>query len=179
MVTAALPKMTADELKQFEALFQEHHQLVYQTARVITGCREDAEDVLQTIFLKLIRRRVPPSFNKSPKAYFYRASINLSLNAVRTRSRNVPLIDADLLPDIQQAQRKEADETILRQLLETVATFSPRTVEILILRYVHDYTETEIAKLLGRSRGTISVLLFRAKARLRKRGQLRQLEQGV
>ena len=176
MLTATLPKMTAGELKQFEDLFQEHHQLVYQTARVVTGCREDAEDVLQTIFLQLIRRRVSPGFYKNPKGYFYRASINLSLNAVRSRSRNLPLIDADLLPDIQQAQSKESDETILRQLLETVATFSPRTVEILILRYVHDYTEAEIAKLLGRSRGTISVTLFRAKARLRKRGQLRQLE---
>jgi len=70
----------------------------------------------------------------------------------------------------------ESDERILKRLLETIPTLSPRTVEILILRFVHDYTEAEIAKLLRRSRGTIAVTLFRAKAGLRKLGQLRQPE---
>jgi DNA-directed RNA polymerase specialized sigma24 family protein len=56
MLTEATPGMTADELKRFEDLFQEHSGLVYRTARAVTGCREDAEDVLQTIFLRLIRR---------------------------------------------------------------------------------------------------------------------------
>jgi RNA polymerase sigma factor (sigma-70 family) len=176
MLTAGLPKMTEAELKQFEDLFHEHHRFVYETARAITGCREDAEDVLQTIFLRLIRGVTPPSFYKNSKGYFYRASVNLSLNAVRSRSRRVPLTDPDLLAGAQHSHREESDETILRRLLETVATLSPRTVEIVILRYVHDYTEAEIAKLLGRSRCTIAVTLFRARARLRKLGQLRQLE---
>ena len=176
MLTATFPKMTERELKQFADLFQEHHQLVYETARVITGCREDAEDVLQTIFLRLIRRAVPPSFYKNPKGYFYRASINLSLNAVRSRKRCLPLTYPDLLQGTAHTGSVESDERILKRLLETIATLSPRTVEILILRFVHDYTEAEIAKLLRRSRGTIAVTLFRAKARLRKLGQLRQLE---
>jgi RNA polymerase sigma-70 factor, ECF subfamily len=176
MLTATIPKMTEGELKQFEDLFQQHHQLVYQTARVITGCREDAEDVMQTLFLRLIRRAVPPSFHKDPKAYFYRASINLSLNAIRSRKRRLSLTYPDLVQGNPHTRSEESDETVLKRLLETVATLSPRTVEILILRYVHDYTQAEIAKLLGRSRGTIAVTLFRATARLRKLGRLRQLE---
>jgi RNA polymerase sigma-70 factor (ECF subfamily) len=176
MLAATAPKMTADELKRFEDLFQEHHELVYRTACVVTGNRADAEDVLQTVFLRLIRRAVPPSFRTNPKGYFYRAAINASLNTIQSRSRHLPLTDPDLLEAVQRAENDNSDETILRHLLRTVATMSPRTVEILILRYVHDYTETEIAKLLGRSRGTIAVTLFRAKARLRKLGPLPFLE---
>src|SRR5215831_20326741 len=116
MLTATLPRMTAGELKQFEDLFQEHHQLVYRTARVITGCREDAEDVLQTVFLRLIRKAVPPSFHKNPKGYFYRAAVNLSLNAVRSRSRHLPLTDPDLLVGTSHVQRHESDEAILKRL---------------------------------------------------------------
>jgi RNA polymerase sigma-70 factor (ECF subfamily) len=168
--------MTADELKQFEDLFEEHRALVYRTARVVTGCREDAEDVLQTIFLGLIRRTVPPSFSKNPKGYFYRSAINLSLKAIRSRSRHLPLTEPDLLPSVQYAENQHSDESVLRRLLDTVASLSPRTVEILILRYVHDYTEVEIAKLLGRSRGTVAVTLFRAKARLRKLAWFSHLE---
>jgi len=49
-----------------------------------------------------------------------------------------------------------------------LATLTPRTVEIVTLRYVHDCTESEIAKLLGISRGSVAVTLFRARIRLRK-----------
>jgi RNA polymerase sigma factor (sigma-70 family) len=45
---------------------------------------------------------------------------------------------------------------------------SPKAAEILILRYVHGYSDAEIAKFLGTSRGTIAVSLFRSRSRLRK-----------
>jgi DNA-directed RNA polymerase specialized sigma24 family protein len=41
-------------------------------------------------------------------------------------------------------------------------------VEIVVLRYVHDYRDAEIAKMLGTSRGVIAVTLFRARVRLRR-----------
>src|SRR5581483_1647524 len=100
----------ADELKRFEDLFQEHSGIVYRTACVITGCREDAEDVLQTIFLRLIRRAVPPSFNKNPKGYFYRCAINLSLNAIRSRRRHLPLTDLDVLESGRPAENGDSNE---------------------------------------------------------------------
>jgi RNA polymerase sigma-70 factor (ECF subfamily) len=55
-----------------------------------------------------------------------------------------------------------------RRLIEALAKLTPRTVEIVMLRYVHDYTEPEIAELLRTSRGTVAVTLFRARMRLRK-----------
>jgi DNA-directed RNA polymerase specialized sigma24 family protein len=45
---------------------------------------------------------------------------------------------------------------------------SPRSIEMLILRYQHHYTEAQIGKLLGTSRGVVAVTLFRARARLKK-----------
>ena len=43
--------------QEFEDLYLEHCQLVYRTAYAITGNRQDAEDVLQRIFVKLLERR--------------------------------------------------------------------------------------------------------------------------
>ena len=71
-----------------EDLFQEHHQLIYRTAYSVTGSRADSEDVLQVIFLRLLRRGLPPDLLKNPKGYLYRAAINVSLNTVRRRSPN-------------------------------------------------------------------------------------------
>ena len=44
----------------------------------------------------------------------------------------------------------------------------PEAAQILILRYVHDKSVAEIARLLGVSRGTIALRLFRSRARLKK-----------
>jgi RNA polymerase sigma factor (sigma-70 family) len=52
----------------------------------------------------------------------------------------------------------------LREIfLEALAQLSPQAVEILILRYEHHYSDAEIAKLLGTSRGSIAVRLYRAR----------------
>ena len=48
--------------EDFERMFQEYHGLVYRAAYRITGNAEDAEDVLQTLFLRLLRRDTPPNF---------------------------------------------------------------------------------------------------------------------
>src|SRR5262252_9693783 len=75
--------------EDFERMFQEHHALVYRVAYRITGNSEDAEDVLQTLFLRLLRREVLPDMERNPKAYMHRAAINIALDIVKSRARNV------------------------------------------------------------------------------------------
>src|SRR5262245_33017478 len=89
MSTATMPKPTADNSQEYEDLFREYYLLVYRTAYVITGSPEDAEDVLQTIFLRLMRRSAPPDIRKNPKGYFYKAAVHLSLDTIRSRQREV------------------------------------------------------------------------------------------
>src|ERR1700752_777856 len=73
--------------QEFEQLFHDHYPMVYRTAYSVTGSRQDAEDVLQTIFLRLLQRDIPLELRTGPKAYLYRAAVNLSLNMVRSRKR--------------------------------------------------------------------------------------------
>ena len=172
MSTIAMPEPTVKASQEFENLFREHHALVYRTARVITGSADDAKDVLQTIFLRLLQRAVPPDAYKNPKGYFYRAAVNASLDMLRSRRREVLVDDFTLIEANRRianpTETSMSEDTINEQLRETLTKLPARTVEILMLRYVHDYPEAEIAKLLGRSRGTVAVTLFRARRRLRK-----------
>ena len=154
---------------ELDDLFREHHQLIYRTAYSVTGSKPDAEDVLQIIFLRLLRRGLPPDLLKNPKGYLYRAAINVSLNTVRDRERRKTDTDSDrLLSVVDPAAPVGVDAEIRRQLLDAIAQLKPRAVEILILRHVHDCSDAEIARMLGTSRGTVAVALFRARARLRK-----------
>lgn len=159
--------------EEFEQIFREYSPLVYHTAYSVTGNPEDAEDVLQTIFLRLLRRGFPRKLKNNPRGYLYRAAVNVSLDTIRSRRRDQRIADHERLtraialsPVKVDAAAPEPDES--RRLAEAVAQLHPRTVEILILRYEHDLSDAAIAKLLGRSRGVIAVTLYRARARLRK-----------
>src|ERR1044072_7161535 len=88
--------------QEFEELFREHFQFVYCTAYTVTGTHQDAEDVLQTVFLRLIRRETLSAVNRNPKAYLYRAAINESLNVIRSRKRHELTDDMDRLETLSR-----------------------------------------------------------------------------
>ena len=169
MFTVTVPNLTPSPLAgESEKIFRQHSQLIYRTAFAITGQSEDAEDVLQTIFLKLLRRQFPPDLSRNPRGYLYRAAVNASLSIVRSRRRHVQLSDADRLRAREHVADSTAEEEIQRRLLDAIGQLNPSAVEILMLRYVHNCSDAEIAKMLGTSRGTIAVSLYRSRARIRK-----------
>ena len=155
--------------QEFEDLYLEHCQLVYRTAYAITGNRQDAEDVLQRIFVKLLERRFPADVLQHPARYLHRAAVNLSLNVVRDRKRT-PLEDLDDLEIPAPADRRgEARERAHRheRLMAAMAGLKPRALEILVMHYKLGYSDAQIASLLGTSRGVVAVTLYRIRRRLR------------
>jgi RNA polymerase sigma-70 factor (ECF subfamily) len=150
----------------FEEIFREQYRMAYRTAYGVIGNSEDADDVAQTIFLRLLHREFPKDLVKNPKAYLYRAAVNESLNLIRSRKRSI------LTGDVERFEAPpavdESAEDIHRSLYEAVAKLNPGAAHILVLRYVHKYSLGEIAKLLGTTRSTIAVSLFRSRARLKK-----------
>ena len=81
IATAAAPRIPGEPVAQ---VFMEHAQFVFRTAYGVTGSHEDAEDVLQTVFLRLIRRELSPDFGANPRAYLYRAAVNAALDVLRS-----------------------------------------------------------------------------------------------
>jgi RNA polymerase sigma-70 factor, ECF subfamily len=154
--------------QEFDEIFREHSQMVYRTAFSVTGSPQDAEDVLQGVFLWLLRRGIPQGLKENPKAYLYRAAVDLSLNTVRSRRRHVLTDDNSYLEHLSEPREGDANESLETRLVDAMAQLHPRMVEMLILRYEHNYSDVEIGKMLGASRGTIAVTLYRARARLRK-----------
>ena len=153
---------------EFEAMFREHYEMVFRTAWSILGNSADAEDVLQTIFLRLIRRELPPEFRSNAKGYFYRAAVNLSLDTIRSRKRFELVGNPERFESVFDTTDIDRAEQNHRRLTEAIAKLDASSSEILILRYVHNYSDAEIAKLLRKSRTVIAVRLFRSRARLKK-----------
>jgi RNA polymerase sigma-70 factor (ECF subfamily) len=156
--------------QEFEELFLEHSQLVYRTAYANTGHRQDAEDVLPRIFVKLLERGLTLDGLQHPAGYFHRAAVDVSLNVLRDRRRRKLVDDLDLLEI--PAGTGVGDETSdgdprHQQLTDAMARLSPQALEVLLLHYTHEYSDAEIAALLGKSRGAVAVMLCRIRRRLR------------
>jgi RNA polymerase sigma-70 factor (ECF subfamily) len=150
-------------------MFQAHHGLVFRTAYRITGNAADAEDVLQTIFLRMLRRDQAARALERQESYFRRAAINVSLDVVRSAkdAHNVPLdeVPPGALPtDKQQPESRELRECLRGAL----ARLNPREAEIFAMRFFEDLPNQEIAKILGISQIHVAVILHRTRTRLQK-----------
>ena len=160
------------ELEELGVLFRQHHKAIFRIAYRMTGSRSDAEDVLQTIFLRLTPNRRDLSPN--PEGYLHRAAVNASLDLIRSRARansvSLDVLDFDQSPKLS-AQSPEDDlaDAELRQLIRhAVAKLEGRAATAFALRYFEGYDNQRIAEILGTSQMVVAVTLHRARTRLRK-----------
>ena len=147
-----------------EQLFRAYHGLVFRAAYRITGNLTDAEDVLQTVFLRLIGRDGAAPQVQNSERYLRRAAVNAALDVVRARrvSESAPLPES--LPARGELERGELRECLRRSL----ASLSPQAAEIFALRFLEGYSNPEIARMLGVSQVWVAVTVHRARRRLQK-----------
>jgi RNA polymerase sigma-70 factor, ECF subfamily len=164
------PPTTADDL---ESIFRHHYDQVFRAAYRVTGNALDAEDVLQTVFLRLVRRQGELDLGPNPGSYLHRAAINAALDLLRARgkSASVPLEDA--APTLAASPKfgpesAHAGREVQRALRAALAKLSPNAAEMFALRYFEGYDNHEIASLLGTSKLVVGVILHRTRAKLRK-----------
>jgi RNA polymerase sigma-70 factor (ECF subfamily) len=142
-----------------------------RTAYRVTGSAADAEDVLQTVFTRLVRRADPPDLTGGAAAYLRRAATNAALDLVQSRaSRSTTALDdapavamADRTPG---PERRHQARELARLLRQELAVMSRRHAEIFVLRYLEDLDNGDIAALLETTPGTVAVTLYRIRERL-------------
>jgi RNA polymerase sigma-70 factor (ECF subfamily) len=159
-----------DHATEIEKAFLENHEMVYRAAYRITGNASDAEDVLQTLFLRLVRREWHPDREYGWPAYLHRAAVNTALDIVRTRARQVPLGDSEfMLQHNRPDPYEEQSATELRKWFAiAIAELNPIWAEMFVLRYVEGYGMQDIARILNTTKSVVAVTLFRTRSRLRK-----------
>ena len=157
---------------ELESLFQAHHDRVFRTAYRITGSPADAEDVLQTVFLRLVKGQ-GYDLSQNAEAYLSRAAINASLDLMRSRCRakSVGLgeVAAEALESkFQSPEAEHADRELQTLIREAVTRLGKTAGEMFVLRYYEGYDNQEIATKLDTSQMVVGVVLHRARTKLRK-----------
>jgi RNA polymerase sigma-70 factor (ECF subfamily) len=169
----AVPDASYEPKGELEMLFQEHHKNLFRAAHRITGSAADAEDVLQTVFLRLVKSHESYDLAENPQAYLSRAAINASLDLLRSRNR-AKSVGIDDLPAEPMAvksgnpETQHADRELQTLIRQAVSRLGATAAEMFALRYYEGYDNREIARLMGTSQMVVGVVLHRARTKLRK-----------
>ena len=120
--------------------------------------REDAEDVAQETYVRLVREGSAERSEVHIRAFMFRAATNLAYDRFRQRRARGRQDDAEIaeLPDeAPQAERIVALEQALRVVERTLLALPPRCRQVFLLRTSHERSYEEIAQLLGVSKRTV------------------------
>ena len=146
------------EKQQVAALYEAYSRDVYRLALSWLHSVHDAQDVLQSVFLKLLDKDIT-IFPGGEKAWLLTCTANACKNHLRAfwQRNTEPLDDQIALPTNED-----------RSLWEAVGKLKPNYRAVIHLYYYEGYRQDEIAKILGISRTAVQTRMQRAREILKK-----------
>jgi RNA polymerase sigma-70 factor (ECF subfamily) len=146
----------------FAELFERHHQAVFRAALRITGSPADAEDVLQTVFLRILARGGTVEDVTLPAPYFRRAAVNAALDVLRRRE-----FHGESIYDEGTPQMAVPPPTLLKERLRrALAVLDGDDASLFLLRHVEGLSIEELATMFQIGRNHVSVRLHRIRHKL-------------
>ncbi len=145
----------------FQEFVRSRYAGLLRMAVLLSGSSHEAEDLLQTALLRVMRHW---DGIEDPLPYVRRAIVNLYLNGLRRRTRELLTGRLPDRPEFPTADRV-SERSVLWPALQALP---PRTRAVIVLRYWLDMSEWETAGVLGCSVGTVKSTASRGLARLRE-----------
>lgn len=150
--------------QKFNKIYEEYGGLMFYVAKRILGTDADAEDAVQTAFLKIAKNIKKISEPVCPKTRGFVVIIveRTAIDMFRKRKRYT------------MSELKEATAGIAidydgdDRLAECITKLPPRYREVILLKYHYGYTLKEIGKMMDLSLAAVTKLDQRAKNKLRK-----------
>jgi RNA polymerase sigma-70 factor (ECF subfamily) len=174
--------MVAPAITQLEEVFRAHQACVLKAAYRVTGSLADAEDVAQSVFLRLAGGGALDAGRISNlQSYLRRSAVNAALDLLRSRGQRemVSVESADERPMSASLSPERAYSSVEIQnwLRRELSLLNPRAAEMFVLRYIEGMDNPEIARVMRTSQAVVAVTLHRTRVRL-KRG-LRKFKRGA
>src|SRR5262245_61389388 len=146
----------------FASLYEQHYEAVFRAALRVTGRPADAEDVVQTVFLRVLSGGEHDEAARRPAAYFRRAAVNAAVDLLRRRA-----VHAERAYD-DRAPHAAVDPALLlkEQLRRAIATLDGEDATLFVLRYVEGLSNQELAELFQLEKNNVAVRLHRIRLRL-------------
>ena len=155
----------------FNVLYLRYSDLIRRFLAAKLPRREDADELTSEVFLHAWEYTTANLIDH-PKALYFKIAKNMIADFYRKRSRRpeavlTPELERDLASPGSLAEDTEARERA-EKLLAKIDQLKEEYRDVLILHYIDERAVSEIANMLDKTPNNVRVLLFRAKAALRK-----------
>ncbi|MFI5252276.1 MAG: RNA polymerase sigma factor [Bacteroidota bacterium] len=156
----------------FNLLVARYREKVYWVARRMMSNHEDADDIVQEVFIRVYGHLSNFRAESGFYTWLYRITVNVSLNALR-KKRIKNFIKLDEIVDTLIPDEGYADEQVLKQEYETILekaieTLPPKQKMVFILKYYDEMPFEEMAKMLKKSVGGLKANYFHALQKIQK-----------
>lgn len=135
-----------------------YSQTLYRVAYTALRCQADAQDIVQEVFLRLMKKRPVFSDSEHEKAWLIRVTVNLAKNRLKSHARRT--VSFDECRELEQ-HREEPE------LLGAVLAMEEKYSTVIHLYYYEGYSISEIAKILNIPSATVGTRLYRGRHILR------------
>jgi RNA polymerase sigma-70 factor (ECF subfamily) len=142
-------------------LYERHYEAVFRAALRVTGNPADAEDVLQTVFVRVLARGGDVEEVALPAAYFRRAAVNAAVDVLRRRE-----LRAESAPDDQGLHAVQPPLLLKEQLRRAIAALDSDDASLFLLRHVEGLSIEELAEMFELEKNNVTVRLHRIRQRL-------------
>ena len=157
--------MTSTTPTGFAELYERHYEAVFHAALRVTGNPADAEDVLQTVFLRIIARGARGGDVEEvalPAAYFRRAAVNAAVDVLRRRELRADSVYDDSAPHAAV----QSPFLLKERLRRAIAALDSEDASLFLLRFVEGLSIEELSGLFEIQKNNVTVRLHRIRHRL-------------
>lgn len=151
--------MRDEEDSEFESWYVKAHPRILSALALMTGDLHLAQDAVDEAFVRAYDRWHRVRSLESPSGWTFKVALNL----VRRLTKRANRVYA-----ASEVGHETALPSKLHEIWKMVNRLSSRQREVVVLRYIGDLTEAQVASVLGVTRGTVSQILRAAHSRLGK-----------
>ncbi len=172
------------DMDAFEELMVRYQKMVFKAAYRLMGQKEEAEDMVQEVFMIVYRKMHLFNPEKKFSSWLYRIAVNTCISKLRSRKNTIPAPFDDAIltptegrPQIEMDPQAFLEQKELRDEIWQAANQLPENYRIVLtLRYQMNLSNQEIADTLQIKKDNVEVRIHRARKALRQ--QLLKTEKG-
>jgi RNA polymerase sigma-70 factor (ECF subfamily) len=164
LVTQAI----SGDVEAFGELYTNHVTKIYRYVYYNVHDKEHTEDITQEVFLKAWKAIGScRGKEKTFSSWLYRIAHNLIVDKLR-KSQKQSSREAELPEDIRDTSDRMEISLEQRDLLKVIDVLSPNQRQVIVMKFIEEMDNREIAETMGKSTGAIRILQMRALETLRK-----------
>lgn len=156
------------DIEQFTAYYEKHKTSIFNYILYRIGFNRDmAEDLTSDIFLKAFEHFDSYDKKRPFKTWIFTIAHNHLVNYYAGKKETLPLEEALEIVKETGSQNSAEHNMTMERILAMVSHLPESQKDLVIMKYVDDLTNEEIAEVTGKEEGTIRTALSRAIGTLR------------